>query len=261
MKLTHIDTGKPFDWGKASQDYAKYRDIYPPLFYEKIREAGLCVQNQTVLDLGTGTGVLPRSLSAYGAKFVGTDISTEQIEQAKLLSAAQGLDITYLACPTEELDFPAQSFDVVTACQCFFYFDKAVVLPKIHWFLKDDGTLCILYLNWLPKEDTIAAATEKLVLQYNPTWSGAGFAREHYSAPSGIDDLFTVAQEEVFDLALPFTRESWHGRIKACRGIGASSLSPAEIAAFEQEHLAMLQALPEPFEIKHAAYMLCLQKK
>lgn len=27
------------------------------------------------------------------------------------------------AVPTKELDFPARSFDAITACQCFWYFD------------------------------------------------------------------------------------------------------------------------------------------
>ena len=30
-----IDAGKAFDWGRTSDDYAKYRDIYPKEFYEK----------------------------------------------------------------------------------------------------------------------------------------------------------------------------------------------------------------------------------
>lgn len=30
-----IDGGKPFDWGRTSLDYAKFRDIYPQLFYDK----------------------------------------------------------------------------------------------------------------------------------------------------------------------------------------------------------------------------------
>ena len=25
----NIDGGKPFDWGRTSLDYARYRDIYP----------------------------------------------------------------------------------------------------------------------------------------------------------------------------------------------------------------------------------------
>ena len=51
-----IDAGKAFDWGRTSADYAKYRDIYPDVFYEKIIKRNLCVKGQKVLDLGTGTG-------------------------------------------------------------------------------------------------------------------------------------------------------------------------------------------------------------
>ena len=29
-----IDGGKAFDWGRTSEDYAKYRDIYPAAFYD-----------------------------------------------------------------------------------------------------------------------------------------------------------------------------------------------------------------------------------
>lgn len=55
MKLDHIDHGKSFDWGRTSENYAKYRDIYPDVFYEKIIKMGLCVEGQRVLDLGTGS--------------------------------------------------------------------------------------------------------------------------------------------------------------------------------------------------------------
>lgn len=34
----NIDGGKGFDWGRVSADYAKFRDIYPRTFYEKIVE-------------------------------------------------------------------------------------------------------------------------------------------------------------------------------------------------------------------------------
>ncbi len=84
MTNENIDKGKSFDWGRTSRDYAKYRDIYPQEMYDKIISYGLCTNGQKVLDLGTGTGVLPRNMYKYGASFVGTDISENQIEQAKL---------------------------------------------------------------------------------------------------------------------------------------------------------------------------------
>lgn len=36
MIIQNIDKGNPFDWGKTSEDYAKYRDIYPQEFYDYI---------------------------------------------------------------------------------------------------------------------------------------------------------------------------------------------------------------------------------
>lgn len=72
MKNSYIDGGKTFDWGRTSADYAKYRDIYPEQFYKKIVARGLCVEGQRVLDLGTGTGVLPRNMYKYGARVDGS---------------------------------------------------------------------------------------------------------------------------------------------------------------------------------------------
>ena len=80
IKDSRIDEGKAFDWGRTSEYYAKYRDIYPEEFYKRVADRGLCVQGQKVLDLGTGTGVHPRNLYKYGAQWTGTDISPEQIE-------------------------------------------------------------------------------------------------------------------------------------------------------------------------------------
>ena len=39
-----IDGGKAFDFGRTSEDYAKFRDIYPQEFYDKIVERGLCIR-------------------------------------------------------------------------------------------------------------------------------------------------------------------------------------------------------------------------
>lgn len=255
----NIDGGKPFDWGKTSLDYAKFRDIYPQEFYQKIVDRNLCIDGQVVLDLGTGTGVLPRNMYPYGAKWIATDISENQIEQAKILS--KDMNIDYYAVSTEDIDFSDNSFDVITACQCFWYFNHETVMPKLWRMLKQGGSILVLYMAWLPFEDKIAGASENLVLKYNPNWSGAGETMHQIFMPDCYKEKFELAYHEEYTLQVPFTRESWNGRIKACRGIGAS-LTDQEIAMWEQEHRKLLQEIaPEEFEILHYGAMAELRKK
>ena len=256
-----IDHGKAYDWGRVSEDYGKYRDIYPDEFYRRIVGEGLCVSGQRVLDLGTGTGVLPRQLYRYGARFTGADISENQIAEARRLSDDAGMDIDYVVSPAETLALPDASFDVVTACQCFFYFDLNTAVPNIHRMLRDGGSLLILYMNWLPEESAIAKKSEELILKYNPQWTGAGWTRRSIYAPPELLRYFEPTNEVAYDINIPFTRESWHGRMKACRGIGASSLPTDVIADFERAHSVFLETVPPSFTVTHDAGMLHLKKK
>lgn len=254
-----IDGGKAFDWGKTSADYAKYRDIYPQEFYDKIIERKLCIHGQSVLDLGTGTGVLPRNMYRYGAKWMGTDISENQIKQAKLLSS--DMDIDFCVLSAEDINFPDDSFDVITACQCFWYFNHEQIMPKLFRMLKPDGRMLVLYMAWLPFEDAVARASEEMVLKYSPDWSGAREVVHPIVIPDCYHEKFDLVYHEEYPLSVHFTRESWNGRMKACRGIGAS-LSGEEIAQWEQEHMKLLEKIaPAEFDILHYGAIAELKKK
>lgn len=255
---SRIDGGKAFDWGRTSADYAKFRDIYPQEFYQKIADRGLCVRGQRVLDLGTGTGVLPRNMYSYGADWVGTDISENQIAQAKKLS--EGMNIEYRVTSAEDIDFPDNSFDVITACQCFWYFKHEQLIPVLWRILKPGGKILVLYMAWLPFEDAIAGESEKLVLKYSPAWSGAGETLHPIFIPDRYDSAFKRTWHEEFRLNVRFTRESWNGRMRSCRGVGAS-LTPEEIQRWEQEHLKLLESRPPEFDVIHYAAMAELTMK
>lgn len=261
IKDKRIDSGKAFDWGRTAEEYARYRDIYPEEFYKKIADRGLCIKGQKVLDLGTGTGVLPRNMYASGAQWTGTDISAEQIEQAKRLAALKNMEIDFKAVATEQIDYPDHTFDVITACQCFWYFDHEKVMPVLARILKDDGRLVVLYMAWLPYEDRIAGASEELVLKYNPPWSGTGETRHPIWIPDVAYEYFEPEYHEEYDISVPFTKESWHGRMFACRGVGAS-LNQEELAAWDKEHRELLdRTAPDSFEVLHYAAITVLKKK
>lgn len=253
IKDSRIDAGKPFDWGRVSQEYAKYRDIYPRLFYDKILSRGLCADGQHILDLGTGTGVLPRNMYRFGGIWTGADISENQIEQARRLST--GMDIEYYAAATEELSFPDNTSDVITACQCFWYFRHRQVMPNLYRMLKPCGKLLILYMAWLPFDDTIAGESERLVLKYSPDWSGAGETVHPIAIPDCYSQRFDLTYHEEYPVNVHFTRDSWHGRMKACRGVGAS-LDEKALSSWEAEHKALLSRIaPQEFDVLHYAAM------
>lgn len=255
-----FDGGRPFDWGKTSDVYAKYRDIYPAEFYSKLCSLGLFESGTDVLDIGTGTGVLPRALYETGARFTGTDLSAEQIAQAERISSEKGFNINFKVGGAEEQLFPDNSFDTITACQCYWYFDHERAARTLYSQLKPQGRLAFIVMNWLPYEDDIASASEQMVLKYNPTWNGCGFTRSLIDPPEEYLTSFDIECQEQMDIRVPFTRESWHGRMKACRGVGAS-LNADDYAAFDREHYEMLKQYPATFEVLHYAAVTILRSK
>ena len=251
MKLAKFDNGKEFDFGKTSIDYSKYRDIYPNSMYEKLYELGIGQKNQNILDLGTGTGVFPRAMYKYGAQYTGIDLSEEQIKYAKILSEQQNMKIAYKICSAESTGLDSDKYDIISAVQCFQYFDRSKLIPELKRLLKKDGKMVIVFMPWLPLESKIAEETEKLVLKFNPKWTGGRQKRTNAEDLYNLSKIFDIEKIIGYSENLEFNYETWAGRIRSCRGISAA-LPENEVSDFNKEHLAILKKLTkEPFEIAH----------
>ncbi len=247
MRLQKVDHGQSFDFGKTSKDYSKFRDIYPPELYDRLYALGVGARGSRWLDLGTGTGELPRGLARHGADILAVDASREQIEQAMSLSRDIP-NIRYQVCRAEDVALPDHSLDVITACQCFWYFDPLVVVSKIKAMLREGGLFLKVYMSYL-KEDPVASRSSEMVKEFNPSWNGGSPAVQDL-----ITHYFDHPHMENFMADLPFTRESWHGRMKTCRGVLAS-MDEETFSRFEQRHLKFLSGLPEQFTVRHKVFL------
>ena len=168
MKHHGIDSGQEFDFGRTSEVYARYRDIYPQTMYDKLTAAGIGKEGQSILDLGSGTGVVALHLAETGARVTATDISSNQIAQAERLAADKGeKNISFKVCSAEDTGFSDNAFDAVTAVQCFHYFDPDKAAAEIRRILKPGGLFCKIFMDWLPYEDEVIAEMEALVKKYN----------------------------------------------------------------------------------------------
>ena len=255
MQIDTIDSGNAFDFGKTSENYAKYRDIYPQSLYEKLALLGVGRQGQQILDLGSGTAVLPVNMAHTGAQFTATDISDNQIRCGAQLVREKGLtNIRFHVCAAEDTGFAESTFDAVTAVQCFQYFHAEKAAAEIYRVLKPGGLFGKIFMDWLPREDAVIAEMERLVLRYNPGWSGAGFDKFRYHYPDWAEGRFQIDTVHSYNVTLPFTREAWLGRVLSCRGVGAG-LPPAQTAAFAEEYRALLENYAEPLRLQHQIHI------
>ena len=246
-----IDPGRAIDWSLTSGDYAAHRPGPPARLYDMLALLGVGRPGQRLLDLGTGTGLVAREFARRGCNVSGTDIAPGQVDAAREQARAEGLAVDFQVAPAETCPYADASFDVVTASQCWLYFDVDSTIAEVRRVLKPGGVLVTTHFSWLALADPVASASEELVLRFNPAWKGAHWAGHIPSVPPWSVGRAAVQAMFWFDEAVPFTRESWRGRMRACRGVGAT-LPPAEVAAFDLEHQAWLeQRVPLNFQVLH----------
>ena len=244
VHIDTIDKGKAFDFGNTAEEYGKYRDIYPQSMYDKLCTFGIGRPGQKILDLGSGTAVLPRNMYGTGASFTATDPSQKQLKEGKRLAEKAGMDaIAFKVCSAEDTGVADNRFDAVTAVQCFWYFDVKRAVPEIARVLRPDGAFCKISMEWLPFEDTMIQEMEALVLRYNPDWTGEGFRPVAYSFPDWARPYFALETVHTYKEKIVFDKDAWRGRIRTCRGIGAS-LPEERVRQFDREYGALLLKYP-----------------
>ena len=244
------------DFGKTAQDYGKHRAGFPDEFFARLEKMGIVRAGMRALDLGTGTGTIARGLALRGCDATGLDRSEPLMEQARELDREAGVAVKYVVAAAENTGLPAASFDLVTAGQCWHWFDRARAAAESRRLLKPGGHLVIGHFDWIPLPGNVVDATEKMIEKHNPKWrmgGGVGIYPQWMAGlvATGFKNLETFS----FDLDAIYTHEAWRGRIRASAGVGAS-LTPEAVATFDDELRAMLaqRFANDPMQVLHRVF-------
>ena len=232
------------DFGVTAEDYRKHRAGFPDSLFDRLARLGVGGPGQAVVDLGTGTGSLARGLARRGCRVTGVDVDAALLVQARDLDSEAGVKIEYRVARAEATGLEAASADVVSAGQCWHWFDRAAAARESARLLRRDGFMLIAHFDWIPLPGNVVEVTEKLIERHNPEWRLGGGMGLY---PQWLRDLGEAGFREIetlsYDLDAPYTPEAWRGRVRASAGIGGT-LSKQQVADFDR---ALESALAERF--------------
>lgn len=258
--MTPVASDAP-DFGRAAADYGRWRQGFPAGFFDALAAEGIGAPGQRLLDIGTGTGLVARELARRGCAVTGLDRSAELVAQARQLDVEAGVAIEYVQAPAEATGLPDGGFEVVTAAQCWHWFDRAAAAAEVRRLLAPGGRLAIAHLDWERRPGNVVEATSELIRRHSEapkdrewTFRYPDWLIELNAAGFGDHRLFG------WTARLAYSHEGWIGRITASAQVGPV-LDADRLAAFQAELAAMLaEGFPGELAVEHRVFAIILTR-
>ncbi|MCP3370060.1 class I SAM-dependent methyltransferase [Bradyrhizobium cajani] len=123
--------------------YEHLRPPYPSEFFRSVAQKLGLSRESSLMDLGTGPGLLALGFGPYVGRVVGVDPEPAMIEAARHAAAGAGRHITLIESKAETLAPDIGSFDVVTIGRALHWMDRDLTLALLDRLVARDGAILI----------------------------------------------------------------------------------------------------------------------
>lgn len=142
--------------GKADV-YDKYRPTYPAELIDWLWEK---THAETVADIGAGTGIFTKCLSAKPWKITAVEPNADMLEKLR----ANLPDVEIVNAPAESTGIAPNSIDLVTAATAFHWFDKEKFKTECQRIFTPKGRLVLVWNNH--RENDFMHERDRVFLKY-----------------------------------------------------------------------------------------------
>lgn len=204
----HEDRRRAESFGAAAERYDRSRPTYPDELIDHV--LGPAPAGLEVLDVGCGTGIAARLLTARGARVIGVEADGRMAELAGLRGTP--VEVARL----EDWDPAGRTFDRVTAAQAWHWVDPVAGAAKAAQVLRPGGRLCVFWNIGQPPAE-VSHALDEVYERLAPDADGysviLGYAvdKGYEAERKGIRDCPDLSDpvEWRFPWSRTYTREEW----------------------------------------------------
>lgn len=193
--------------------YHASRPHYPAELFEVLIDTTKLDKTAHLLEIGIGTGQATKPLAKEGYKITAIELGKNlaNVAQRELVKYP---NVKIIQGAFEDIDLPANSFDLIYAATTFHWIKPDVQFSKPHKLLKQDGYLAVIHTEHVSDEagDVSVEASQPIYDKYTPKNTDGKFTLPTIDnlEPTKIDDsLFELIIFKVFPLTIKYSAKEY----------------------------------------------------
>jgi SAM-dependent methyltransferase len=123
--------------------YEELRPPYPPEFFRQLAQQLKLSRQHSLIDLGTGPGLLALGFAPYVGRITGVDPEAEMLAAAKEAAARAGVNLALIESKAETLPDEIGAFDVVTIGRALHWMEREPLLERLDRLVGRDGIIAV----------------------------------------------------------------------------------------------------------------------
>jgi SAM-dependent methyltransferase len=123
--------------------YEELRTPYPPSFFREVAQRLALGKQHTLIDLGTGPGLLALGFSPYVGRIVGVDPEPAMLAAANEAAERASQVFTLIQSKAEDLPDDFDRFDVVTIGRALHWMDREATLARLERLVAPAGVILV----------------------------------------------------------------------------------------------------------------------